>query len=81
MVHPVLMLIWLKLLLLNLSRKERVKRSRIRTSPSKMVNKLPKELPTRERKRSTPKESVSIVVRKVIGRGIVQYLELPRIRV
>jgi len=35
-------------------------------------------LPTKERK---PKESVSIVVRKDIGRGIVQYLRLPRIRV
>ena len=33
------------------------------------------------KKRSTPKESVSIVARKVIGRGIVQYLELPRIKV
>ena len=30
------------------------------------------ELPTRERRRTTPKEGVSIVTRKVIGRGIVQ---------
>ena len=29
-----------------------------------------------ERKRSAPKESVFIMVRKIIGRGIVQYLEL-----
>ena len=34
-------LIWRKLLLLNLSQKARVKRRRRRTSPSKMVNKLP----------------------------------------
>ena len=35
-------------------------------------------MPTKERK---PKESVSIVVRKDIGRGIVKYLRLPRIKV
>ena len=33
------------------------------------------------KKRSTPKESVSIVVRKVIGKGIVQNSELPIISV
>ena len=32
------------------------------------------------KKRTMPKESVSIVARKVIGRGIVQNSELPRIR-
>ena len=74
-----MMLIWLKILFLNLSRKAMVRRRRRRrTSPSKMVNKLPKELLTKERK---SKESVSIVVRKDIGRGIVQNLELPIIRV
>ena len=35
----------------------------------------------KKKKRSMPKESISIVARKVIGRRIVQYLELPRIRV
>ena len=34
-----------------------------------------------KKKRNMPKESISIVARKVIGRRIVQYLELPRIRV
>ena len=54
----VLMLTWLKLLLINLSRKARVRR-----------------------RRTSPKENVSIVVRKDIGRGIVQNSRLPIIRV
>ena len=41
----------------------------------------PWELPTRERRRTTSKENVSIVARKVIGREIVQNSELPIIRV
>ena len=54
----VLMLTWLKLLLINLSRKARVRR-----------------------RRTSPKENVSIVVRKDIGRGIVQNSRLPIIMV
>ena len=54
----VLKLTWLKLLLINLSRKARVRR-----------------------RRTSPKENVSIVVRKDIGRGIVQNSRLPIIRV
>ena len=61
--------------------KGKVKRRRRRTSPSKIVNKLPYKLPTREIRRTMPKESVSIVARKVIERGIVQNSELPIIRV
>ena len=64
--------------LLNLSRKARVRRKRRRTSPSKKVIKLPQGLLIKER---NSKENVSIVVRKDIGRGIVQYLRLPRMRV
>ena len=41
----------------------------------------PWELPTRERRRTTSKENVSIVVKKDIGTGIVQNSRLPIIRV
>ena len=43
---------------------------RRRISPNKKVSKLP--MRERRKQKTTPKENVSIVVRKVIGRGIVQ---------